>query len=144
MPGILNPAVSSNRHRGQMRKSLNMLVSGPAATIADMAGDQGEVLWDQFVTVMLAAGPAQERASRYGDKPALFAGSREIAHLEAPGVIDLRITRAGWSRVSADFSGDPAVCRDPARRDWIELHLHSIADLDRLSQLLATAMAANA
>jgi len=34
--------------------------------------------------------------------------------------------------------------RDPARRDWIELHLHSIADLDRLSQLLATAMAANA
>lgn len=67
-----------------------------------MADHQGDVLWDRFVTVMLAAGPAQERGSRYGDKPTLFAGHREIAHLEAPGVIDLRITRAGWSRVGAD------------------------------------------
>jgi hypothetical protein len=74
----------------------------------------------------------------------LFAGRREVAHLEAPGVIDLRITRAGWSRVSADFGDDPAVCHDRARRDWIELHLHSITDLDRLRHLLTTAMAANA
>jgi Family of unknown function (DUF5519) len=108
-----------------------------------VAGDQGDVRWDQFVAVMLAAGPARERASRYGDKPALFAGSREIAHLEGPGVIDLRITRAGWSRVGADFGHDPAVRHDPARRDWIELHLQSVADLDRLGRLLTTAMAAN-
>jgi len=113
-------------------------------TIAGMADDQGDALWDRFVTAMLAAGPAQERPSRYGDKPALFAGNREIAHLEAPGVIDVRITRAGWSRVSAGFGDDPAVRHDPARRDWIELHLHSVADLDRLRQLLTTAMAANA
>jgi len=59
-------------------------------------------------------------------------------------VIDVRITRAGWSRVSAGFGDDPAVRHDPARRDWIELHLHSVADLDRLRQLLITAMAANA
>jgi hypothetical protein len=59
-------------------------------------------------------------------------------------VIDLRITRAGWSRVGADFGDDPAVCHDRARRDWIELHLHSIADLYRLRHLLTTAMAANA
>lgn len=108
-----------------------------------MADDQGDVLWDQFVTVMLGAGPAQERGSRYGDKPALFAGHREIAHLEAPGVIDLRITRAGWSRVSADFGDDPCVLRDPSRRDWIELHPQSVADLDRLRGLLTEAMAAN-
>ena len=93
---------------------------------------------------MLAAGPAVERRSRYGDKPALFAGGREIAHLEAPGVIDLRITRAGWARVREDFGRDAAVHHDPARRDWIELHLHSITDLDRLRHLLTTAMAANA
>ena len=67
-----------------------------------MADSQGVLLWDQFVTVRLGAGPAQEQFSRYGDKPVLFAGHREIAHLEAPGVIDLRITRAGWSRVSAN------------------------------------------
>ncbi|MGO8960602.1 MAG: luciferase family protein [Streptosporangiaceae bacterium] len=101
-----------------------------------MADDQGDVLWDQYVTMMLAVGRVQERTSRYSDKPALFTGRREIAHLEARDVIDLRITRAGWSRVSADLSNDPAVCRDPSRRDWIELHLQSVADLERIRTLL--------
>jgi len=36
--------------------------------------------------LMMAVGPVRERGSRYGDKPALFTGLREIAHLEAPGV----------------------------------------------------------
>ena len=60
------------------------------------------------------------------------------------GVIDLRITRGGWSRVSADFGDDPAVRHDPGRRDWIELHLSSLEDIERLGPLLRTAMAANA
>jgi hypothetical protein len=111
--------------------------------IADMADGQGDALWEQFVTVMLATCPLWERASRYGDKPALFAGDREIAHLEAPGVIDLRITRAGWSRVRADFGDDPALARDPSRRDWIELHLQSAADVDRLRRLLTVALEEN-
>jgi Family of unknown function (DUF5519) len=109
-----------------------------------MSGDQGDVLWEAFVVAMLAAGPAVERRSRYGDKPALFTASREIAHLEAPGVIDLRITRAGWSRVRDRFGADPAVRRDSSRRDWIELRLDSPGDLDRLAGLLAAAVAANA
>jgi len=64
--------------------------------------------------------------------------------MEAPGVIDLRITRAGWRQVNEHFSADPAIRRDPSRRDWIELHLSSAADLDRLGELLAAALAANA
>jgi hypothetical protein len=63
---------------------------------------QGDCLWEAFVTVMRQSGPARESRSRYGDKPALFADRPEIAHMEAPGVIDLRSTRTGWSRVSAD------------------------------------------
>jgi hypothetical protein len=55
-------------------------------------------MWDAFVDAMLSAGRVSEGRSRYGDKPALFAGSREIAHLEPNGVIDLRITRSGWAR----------------------------------------------
>ncbi len=93
---------------------------------------------------MLATGPAVERCSRYGNKPALFTASRESAHLEAPGVIDVRITQAGRLRVRDRFGADPAVRRDPSRRDRIELHLDSAADLDRLGGLLAAAMAANA
>jgi hypothetical protein len=109
-----------------------------------MSDETGDPRWDAFVTAMLAAGHATERRSRYGDKPALFSGSREIAHCEAPGVIDLRITRAGWLRARDEFGGDPAVRHDPARRDWIELHLSSAADLERLGGLLAIAVAANA
>jgi hypothetical protein len=109
-----------------------------------MSDGRGEVLWEAFVVAMLAAGPAVERRSRYGDKPALFTASREIAHLEGPGVIDLRVTRAGWLRVRDRFGTDPAVRRDPSRRDWIELHLDSAADLDRLRDLLVAAMAGNA
>jgi hypothetical protein len=51
--------------------------------------------------------------------------------------------RAGRSRARTDFGADPAVRRDPARRDWIELALRSPADLDRLGPLLAIAVAAN-
>ena len=108
-----------------------------------MAGEPGDPVWEAFVVAMLAAGPAVERPSRYGGKPALCTSQREIAHLEAPGVIDLRITRAGWSALRAEFGQDPAVRRDPGRRDWIELHLGSAADLARLDRLLVRALQAN-
>jgi hypothetical protein len=111
--------------------------------MASVSADPNGV-WDAFVDSMLAAGPAREGRSRYGDKPALFAGRREIAHLEADGAIDLRITQAGWARARHEFAADPAVLRDPGRRDWIELRPKRASDLSRLSALLAIAAAANA
>ena len=92
---------------------------------------------------MLPLGSIDERRSRYADKPALFADGREIAHLEAPGVIDLRITRAGWLQAREGFRSDPAVRRDPSRRDWLELVLRSAADVERRTGLLTVAVAAN-
>jgi hypothetical protein len=92
---------------------------------------------------LLAPGASRRAASRCGDRPALFVEGREIAHLEAPGVIDLRITRQRWSQAGADYSEDPAVRRDPSRRDWIELHLGSPGDLHRLTRLLVIAATAN-
>jgi hypothetical protein len=111
-----------------------------------MSDDHGDALWEAFVIVIvivIVMVAVTERQSRYGDKPALFTASREIAHREAPGVIDLRITQAGWRQVKERFSGDPAVRRDRSRRDWIELHVSSSADLDRLGRPVAAALAAN-
>jgi len=113
-------------------------------TMADVEQGAADGRWEAFVAAMLAAGHLTERRSRYGDKPALFTASREIAHLEAPGVIDLRITRGGWARVRDRFGDDAAVRRDPARRDWIELYLDSTTDVGRLGALLAAAVEANA
>ncbi len=112
--------------------------------MAGMGPGQSDPCWEAFVGALLAVGHASERRSRYADKPALVIGNREIAHCEAPGVIDLRITRAGWLQAREEFGQDAAVQHDPARRDWIELHLESAADLDRLGRLLAIAAAANA
>ncbi len=112
--------------------------------IASVTDGHDDECWDAFVIAMLAVGPADERPSRYGTKPALVIEGREIAHLEAPGIIDLRITRQGWSQARSDYADDPAVRHDRSRRDWIELHLRSPADLDRLASLLAIAAAENA
>lgn len=108
-----------------------------------MTDDAGDPCWDAFVAAVLPLGPVQERRSRYAEKPALFINSREIAHLETPGVIDLRITGPGWSQARDRFRADPAVRRNPSRRDWLELVLQSPADIHRLTDLLTVAVAAN-
>ncbi len=107
-----------------------------------VAGDD-DPLWDAFVALVLPLAAVQERRSRFADKPALWLDGREIAHLEAPGVVDLRITRSGWSEVGDCFRDDPAVSREPARRDWLELHLESAMEIARLAPLIATAVASN-
>jgi Family of unknown function (DUF5519) len=108
-----------------------------------VADDAADAIWDAVVTAMQTAGPVHERRSRYADKPALWTDRREIAHLEAPGVIDVRITAAGWALAKADFGTHRAVGRDPARRDWIELRLTSAGQVPELAALLAIAVAAN-
>jgi hypothetical protein len=105
--------------------------------------DQDDPLWDAFVAAMLAIAPLDERRSRFADKPALFLDGREVAHCEAPGLIDVRITQSGWSRVRDRYRDDPAVRKDPSRRDWLELVLGSPAELASLAPLLAEAVASN-
>ncbi len=99
-------------------------------------------VWEAVVAVLLPAG-ASERRSRYADKPALGIGRREIAHPEAPGVVDLRVTAAGWRALRQDWGADPAVEFEPGRRDWITLRPSSPADVLRLTPLLEAAAAAN-
>jgi hypothetical protein len=116
---------------------------GTEGRVCGVGEDQDDPLWDAFVSAMLAIAPLQERRSRFADKAALFLDGREIAHWEAPGLIDLRITHAGWSRAKDRFRDHPAVRKDPARRDWLELVRVSAADLDSLAPLLATAVESN-
>jgi hypothetical protein len=91
-----------------------------------------EDVWEAFVDVALSIAPATDQRSRFADKPALWIEGREVAHREAAGVIDLRITRAAWSQAQESYATDPAVKRDPSRRDWIALHLRCAADLERV------------
>jgi Family of unknown function (DUF5519) len=141
------PTYPSRLLKSELQAWLRGRLSGnteAGLTIMNVSGGDDDLRWDAYFAAMLESGPAYERRSRYGDKPALFIEGREIAHLEARGVIALRITRQGWSRARDGYGGDPAVRHDPSRRDWIELHLRSPADLDHLAGLLVIAAAENA
>jgi hypothetical protein len=102
-----------------------------------------DAIWDAFVDRALSLGATREQRSRYADKPALWLGSREIAHCETAGTIDVRITAAGWRSARARFGTDPAVTKVAARRDWLELRLTNPADLDRYADLIAHTIQSN-
>jgi hypothetical protein len=100
-------------------------------------------LWAAVLDLCRRLGPVTVRRSRFADKPALVLGRREFAHWEGPGLVDLRITAAGWREQADKFAADPAVTRSAARRDWIDLRLSEVADVDRLRPLFETAVIAN-
>lgn len=102
-----------------------------------------DAIWNAFVTHALRLGATDERPSRFADKPALWVHDREIAHCEVSGVIDLRITAAGWRTVRDRFGTDPAVTKLATRRDWLELHIATPADCDTYAELVAQAVASN-
>lgn len=102
-----------------------------------------DAVWQAFVELILPMGPVHERTSRYGNKPAICLGRREIAHRQASGVINLRITTKAWTRLRDEHDDDGAVTSAANRRGWVELSIASLIDLDRLTPLIAAAVAAN-
>lgn len=107
-----------------------------------MTGGATDPVWEAVVAYMLPLGPIREQRSQYAEKPALVtAAGREIAHSEADGVVDVRITRAGWRRISLSYGDDPRV-QPRARSDWIELHL-TAGDVAAMGDLLAQVAHAN-
>lgn len=106
-----------------------------------MTNHPADPVWDCVVDFMLPLGAVSERVSSYGDKPAVVAGRREIAHAEAPGVVDVRITRDGWRRVGPVYADDRRV-RTRGRSEWIELHL-AVDDIPAMGALLTEVVRAN-
>lgn len=100
-------------------------------------------LGEAFLDIVLPLGPIHEHRSRFADKPAVFLGSREIAHCEPSGHLDLRITKKAWDSLRSEWGHDPAVNTRPGRRDWIELAVTSPDDIARLAPLIAAAVTAN-
>jgi hypothetical protein len=110
--------------------------------ITTLTGVEVDEIWSAVLDLCREHGPVVARRSRFADKPALFLGRREFAHWEGPGLVDLRITAAGWRRHADRFAGDPAVTRSSTRRDWIDLRLSGVDDVERLRPLFETAVGA--
>jgi hypothetical protein len=99
--------------------------------------------WLAVTDLCRELGPVLVQRSRFAPKPAMVLGRREFAHWEGPGRIDLRITASGWRQSKNRFGHDPAITHTAGRRDWIDLHLSCLADVERLRALFETAVAAN-
>lgn len=127
---------------GQLHVGRGRLILVRACRHYDRVVDVDET-WSAVLDLCQQLGPITVRRSRFAEKPALFLGRREFVHWEGPGRIDLRISAAGWREHAATFAADPAVTRSAARRDWIDLHLSSVADVDRLRPLFETAAIVN-
>jgi len=97
----------------------------------------GMSIWEAFVASLLNHAPVVERRSRYADKPALFLERREVAHLEAPDVIDLRLTRPGWTQLRDRLGGDAQLLTIAARLGLTRSYSKAAANSDRLCRIQA-------
>jgi Luciferase len=87
--------------------------------------------------LVLSVGGMVEAPSRYKDDLAYWVEGREIAHLEAGNVLDLRLTRA----VIKEFKDDPRLGRRGSS-DWATLEV-SPEDGEFVKELVAKAVKAN-
>jgi hypothetical protein len=85
----------------------------------------------------------EESPSMFGDKPALWVNGREIAHADAPGVYDVRLTRRVVSELRPRLKADPRVQLRPSTSDWVSVTVAGEKDDDLLAELVERAAAAH-
>lgn len=90
---------------------------------------------------MLAGTAVGEGAFSPG--PALWVGTREVAHFDADGSLDVRLTKGVIRRRRAELDADERITLRGAGSDWIEVRVGSDADAQRARELVRDAVAAN-
>lgn len=81
--------------------------------------------------------------STFGHGEALFVGKREIAHLDGPTTVDIRLTRAGIRERRDELREDPRVDLRRGQSDWLEFTVRTADDADAALALLTAAVEAN-
>ena len=83
------------------------------------------------------------REGAFSPGPALWVGTREVAHVDHDGVLDVRLTRAVIRAMRPALRDDPRVHfrRNPS--DWVGLEVISDADETWALGLIQAAVSAN-
>ena len=92
--------------------------------------------------LVLDAGGVVEQPSRYKDDLAYWVDGREIAHLEAEHVLDLRLTRAVISEHRAELKADSRIGLRGSS-DWLTVRVAGPEDAAFVSRLIEQAVRAN-
>lgn len=82
-------------------------------------------------------------AGAFGPGAAVWVGRREVAHMDSPDVLDIRLTRSVIRSEREVLRSDPRVTLRYSSSDWLEFEVASIEDLDAAADLVAQAIAAN-
>ena len=75
--------------------------------------------------------------------PALWVGSREIAHFDQDTTLDLRLTKASIRSRRQALENDPRVTLRKHQSDWIALSIEPDSDVKLAHTMVAAAVEAN-
>jgi RimJ/RimL family protein N-acetyltransferase len=81
--------------------------------------------------------------SMFGSGPAIWVGKREVAHVEAVGLVDVRLTKAVIRERRSELAADPRVSHRARASDWLEVRVTTPDDVDFAAELVKQAVAAN-
>lgn len=81
--------------------------------------------------------------SVFSDRPALWVNGTEIAHRDADGAVDVRLTREVIRRMRARLRDDPRVRLRSSSSDWIEVRAEASDDEALLVELVELAAQAH-
>jgi hypothetical protein len=78
-----------------------------------------------------------------GPGPALWVGTREIAHLDGGQTLDVRLTRKVIANQRSELRADTRVVLRPGTSDWLEVTIESPSDVEFALSLVKEAVVAN-
>jgi hypothetical protein len=75
--------------------------------------------------------------------PAIWVGKREVAHFDADGAVDVRLTKEVIRSRRSEFRRDDRVSLRANDSDWLEIKVDTACDLEFAVSLVKDAVAAN-
>ena len=79
----------------------------------------------------------------FGPGDAVWVGRREVAHFDAAGNLDLRMTRAVIRARRDALREDPRIVLRPGQSDWMEVNIATPEDVEFAAGLIREAVIAN-
>ena len=83
-----------------------------------------------------------EGASIFGSddgERAYFVNGKEVAHMDGPDAVGIRLTRKVWSAHRSELAGDARVRRRSPSSDWVMVDAKAVDLVRRLAELAAEA-----
>lgn len=79
----------------------------------------------------------------FASGPAVWVGKREVAHFDADGAFDVRLTKQVIRDRQSEFKRDDRVALRAGASDWLEIRITESDDVDFAVSLVRAAVTAN-